>query len=53
LFTRAHHWSLSWSRCIQSTFSHPVSLRSIVTQLRPDNIKMNIRKPDSEVRRCI
>jgi hypothetical protein len=27
VFTRAHHWSLSW---VQSTPSHPISLRSIL-----------------------
>jgi hypothetical protein len=30
MFTRARHWSLSWTRCIQSTTSHPTSLRSIL-----------------------
>jgi hypothetical protein len=29
-FTSAHHWSVSWARCIQSTPSHPTSLRSIL-----------------------
>jgi hypothetical protein len=29
VFTTARHWSLSWSRWIQSTNSHPISLRSI------------------------
>jgi hypothetical protein len=28
VFTTARHWSLSWARCIQSTPSHPISLRS-------------------------
>jgi len=28
MFTRAHHWALSWARCIQSTPSHPVYLKS-------------------------
>jgi hypothetical protein len=28
VFTTAHHWHLSWARCIQSTTSHPFSLRS-------------------------
>jgi hypothetical protein len=27
--TRALHWSLSWARAIQSTPSHPISLKSI------------------------
>jgi hypothetical protein len=27
MFTTARHWSLSWVRCIQSTSSHPISLR--------------------------
>jgi len=30
VFTRAHHWFLSWARCIQSTSSHPISLTSIL-----------------------
>jgi hypothetical protein len=30
VFTRAVHWSLSWARSIQSTPSHPISLRSIL-----------------------
>jgi hypothetical protein len=30
VFTRAHHWSLSRNRWIQSTISHPISLRSIL-----------------------
>jgi hypothetical protein len=30
VFTTAHHWSLSWAICIQSTRSHSVSLRSIL-----------------------
>jgi hypothetical protein len=29
VFTRAHNWSLSWTRWIQSTISLPVSRRSI------------------------
>jgi hypothetical protein len=29
MFTRAHDWSQSWTRCIQSTLSHSESLRSI------------------------
>jgi hypothetical protein len=29
VFTRAHNWSLSWARCIQSTPSNPISLISI------------------------
>jgi hypothetical protein len=29
-FTRALHWSLSWSRSIQSLPSHPISLKSIL-----------------------
>jgi len=27
VFTRAHHWSLPLARCIQSTYSHPISVR--------------------------
>jgi hypothetical protein len=27
---RARHWSLSRARCIQSTFFHPISLRSVL-----------------------
>jgi hypothetical protein len=30
VFTTTRHWSLSWARCIQSTPSNPVSLRSIL-----------------------
>jgi hypothetical protein len=30
VFRRERHWSLSWARCIQSTTSHPISLRSIL-----------------------
>jgi hypothetical protein len=30
VLTRARHWSLSWSRCIQSTPFHLLSLRSIL-----------------------
>jgi hypothetical protein len=30
VFTRAFHWSLSWTISIQSTPSHPISLRSIL-----------------------
>jgi hypothetical protein len=30
VFTSAHHWSISWARCIQSTPSHSISLRSIL-----------------------
>jgi hypothetical protein len=30
MFTKALHWSLSWARSIQSTPSHPISLRSIL-----------------------
>jgi hypothetical protein len=33
VFTRAHHWSLFWARWIQSTPSHPVSLRSSESDL--------------------
>jgi len=29
VFTRAYHWSLFWARIMQSTPSHPISLRSI------------------------
>jgi hypothetical protein len=31
VFTRALHWSLSWTRSIQSIPPHPTSLRSILT----------------------
>jgi len=30
VLTKACHWSLSWGRCIHSTPSHPISLRSIL-----------------------
>jgi len=30
MFTRTHYWTLSWITLIQSTTSHPVSLRSIL-----------------------
>jgi hypothetical protein len=30
VFTRAHHWYLSWVRCIQSQPPYPISLRSIL-----------------------
>jgi hypothetical protein len=30
VLTTARHWSLSWARCIQSTLTHPISLRSIL-----------------------
>jgi hypothetical protein len=30
VFIRAHHWSLSWARRIQSTLSHPLFLKSIL-----------------------
>jgi hypothetical protein len=30
VFTTARHWSQSWTRCIQSTPSHPISLISIL-----------------------
>jgi hypothetical protein len=30
IFTRAHHWSLSWGRWIEFTPSHPFHLRSIL-----------------------
>jgi hypothetical protein len=30
VFTRAYKWSLPWARCIQSTPSHPISLRYIL-----------------------
>jgi hypothetical protein len=31
VFTRSHHWSLSWAGWIHSTSSYPISLRSILT----------------------
>jgi hypothetical protein len=30
VFTRARHWSVSWARWLESTTSHPVSLRSVI-----------------------
>jgi hypothetical protein len=30
MFTAARHRSLSWARCIQSTYSHPISLISVL-----------------------
>jgi hypothetical protein len=30
VFTSDHHWSQSWARWIQSTHSHPISLRFIL-----------------------
>jgi hypothetical protein len=30
VFTRPRHWSLSWGRCIQSTTSYQISVRSIL-----------------------
>jgi hypothetical protein len=33
VFTRTRHWNLSWARWIQSTHSHPMSLRSIIILL--------------------
>jgi len=30
VFATAHHWSLSWARCIPSTTSRPASVRSIL-----------------------
>jgi hypothetical protein len=30
IFTRAHHWSISWARWIQSTPSHQISLASLL-----------------------
>jgi hypothetical protein len=35
VFTRARHWLQSWARCIQSTPSHPISLRSILILSTP------------------
>jgi len=28
MFTRVRHWSLSWVKCVRSTPSNPISLRS-------------------------
>jgi len=42
VITRARHWSLFRARCIQSTASHPISLRSILilsSHLRLDHRK--------------
>jgi hypothetical protein len=36
MFTTARHWSLSWATRIQSTFSHPIPLRSIQRILQID-----------------
>jgi hypothetical protein len=33
MFTRAHHWYLSWARWIQSATSQPISLRYIILQV--------------------
>jgi len=30
VFTKAYHWPLPWTRWIQSTTFHPISLRSII-----------------------
>jgi len=30
VFTRAHHWSLPWTRCIHSTHSHTMYVRPIL-----------------------
>jgi hypothetical protein len=30
MLTRTRHWSLFWARCIQSTNSHPFSLKSVL-----------------------
>jgi hypothetical protein len=34
VFTRALHWSLSWVTSIQSTPSHPLSLRSVMCDIK-------------------
>jgi hypothetical protein len=38
VFTEARHWSLSWSRCIRSTFFHSISLRS--TSIISPNLRL-------------
>jgi len=40
VFTRVHHWSLSFSRSVHSTSSHPVSLRS--TQILSSNLCLDL-----------
>jgi hypothetical protein len=40
VFTAAHHWSLSWVRCIQSTPLHPTALRSI--QILSPNLRLGL-----------
>jgi hypothetical protein len=42
MFTTARHWSLPWARCIQSTSSHPVSLRSILIDIRSRDSSVTI-----------
>jgi hypothetical protein len=40
VLTTARHWSLSWARCIQSTPSHPISLRSIL--ILPSHLRLGL-----------
>jgi hypothetical protein len=49
VFSRALHWFLSWARWFQSTFSYPMSIRSILisySRLRPDVPSDLFRFPD-------
>jgi hypothetical protein len=39
-FTRALHWSLSWTRLVQSIPPHPISLRSILIQ--PTHLRLGL-----------
>jgi len=45
MFTKAHHWSLSWYRCIQFKISRPFSLRSHIRFPLPIWFKRNIQSP--------
>jgi hypothetical protein len=40
VFTKALHWSLSWAISIQSTPSHPISLRSML--LLPTHLRLGL-----------
>jgi hypothetical protein len=62
VFTRALHWSLSWARSIQSTPSHPISLRSILilsTHVRLGHklnvlpVKISLKLFDDDVTQCL
>jgi hypothetical protein len=41
MFTRAFHWLTSWSRCIQSTPPHPISLTSVLVLL-PSYLRLGL-----------